>query len=445
MGHGATLAGNSRYALNSAGVFTSAGTLAPLFAGEFISIGGDYVQSGTGRLLSTLQSDGRFSRLSVTGNATLDGTLAIAPQRGWYASGFSVTPDQWLNVTRPTGAFAAVTTTLASPTLTASAGALVRQRQITELVLAAAGTGRAAAREAGGGEASDRMPSGSWRPFAMPFGSGYWRTQRGDAVGASGNSYGVVWGAQRVSGDDRAWSVGAHAAISGQSARLDSRTPGAGRGTAFDLGGHARYAPDLRRGPHAFALARVGVEDARLDRTIAVNGYTATPRGTWTGGTAPATLGGGWRGSLASAVSAGPVAALDYTLVYRPSLSETQANGVNLALAGNAFHSLRLRAAGEVREALPLAAGNTLVAHLQATWNHELMGGTLAQSASFAGAPSTRFTTCSDVLGRDSLGVQVELSCRVGQRLALGAALTGTLYPAGNADIAGSVSVAWKF
>lgn len=515
---GATLAGNSRYLLNAAGVFTNNGTVSPQLGGG-ITVEGDYAQTASGRLRVAMNSAGPLSALAVTGNARLDGTLAIAPQPGWYADGYSYTSSQWLRAGSVTGAFSNVTAELESPSLSATAsalgndtyrvavtraanaysqygdggngrrvggalgqiagnagaglrplvvaldfsapdgrdvtaalrqlspspygamftGGLLRERQITDMVMEAGGMDAVAP------DGDAKTASGDWRAFATPFGSGYWRGRSGDMVGSSGSTYGMVFGAEKITGAERAWTVGVHGALSGQSTRLGGRLSGSGKTTALDVGVHGRYAPDPHAGPHAIALARIGLEDARINRNISVNGYSAAPRGSWTGFTAAATIGGGWRWRLASGASVGPVAALDYVALHRPGLTETRGDGARLHVDGSTFNSLRTRLGGELRFDMPTTGGNTIAVNLQSTWNHELTDGAITQTSSFAGYPTAAFSTRSEIVGRDSIGLQASLSYQVRQSMALGAAVSSNFYRGGDSDVAGTVSVKWRF
>lgn len=526
---GATLMGNGRYTLAASQAFTNHGTVAPLLNGadRRLTLNGDYVQTSSGTLHIELDATRTFSQLSVNGHATLDGTLAIAPQRGWYAGGFGVAVDEMVSATTTSGMFANVTGLLDSPTLrvgvepraggryavtvarTANAysrygadansqqvggaldrladtadttlrplvaaldfsapdgsevrrtlrrlspsvygamftGALLRERQITDLVADAAWGAERGRDTAAKGSAA----RGDWRAFAMSFGAGYWRGAAGDQPGANGNAYGVVFGAERGVPEARAWTLGVHGAVSAQSTRLDGAARDGrdtGKTTALDVGVHARYAAETPSGPHAFAAVRVGVEDARVDRSVAINGYTGTARGTWTGTAAAASLGGGWRWALSPTLSVGPIVALDYTRVSRPGETEAAGNGdggVRLALDGQTFQSLRSRVGAELRFALPATPGNVLRAHLQTTWNHEFLGTAVAQGAAFVGAPAARFATRTQVVGRDSVTVQAGLTYRLGKRMTVGAAMASNFYRGGDTDLAGAVSATWRY
>ncbi|HWD12625.1 MAG TPA: autotransporter domain-containing protein [Pseudochrobactrum sp.] len=118
---GATLAGQGLYQIDTAQQFRNAGVVNPSVAGTAITINGDYVQADSGTLQLAFNDQKALSQLIVHGQATLDGTLAFAPVKGWYQNGFSVTSDAWLSADTMSGAFEAISTSLASPTLSAAA------------------------------------------------------------------------------------------------------------------------------------------------------------------------------------------------------------------------------------------------------------------------------------------------------------------------------------
>lgn len=77
---------------------------------------GDYTQDAGGVLRIEYDAAGNHDVLKVTNSAKLDGTLALAPQAGFYRAPLSVAPLEATNA--PTGNFSAVLPVPASPTLT---------------------------------------------------------------------------------------------------------------------------------------------------------------------------------------------------------------------------------------------------------------------------------------------------------------------------------------
>lgn len=117
----ATLAGSGTYTIIADQRFINQGRLSPSITDQAITINGNYTQSETGTLQLTFDNMKAISSLIVNGVADLDGAIAFAPTRGFYGNAFSLTSDQWLQAETVNGTFSKVTTSLASPTLMATA------------------------------------------------------------------------------------------------------------------------------------------------------------------------------------------------------------------------------------------------------------------------------------------------------------------------------------
>ena len=115
--YGATLAGNSRYTLQPGQAFVNEGTVAPGNSLGRIDIVGNYQQGPQGTLALEVDGQGGHDTLAVTGNAALDGRLAITPLQDWYPSNWNLRFDELVQAGATTGAFAAVAAASSSPTL----------------------------------------------------------------------------------------------------------------------------------------------------------------------------------------------------------------------------------------------------------------------------------------------------------------------------------------
>lgn len=114
---GAQLAGNSRYALSDAGLFTNNGLLTA--GGPFgqLSIDGNYAQGPQGRLQLMFDGQGQGDRVQISGKSSLSGTLTLMPVKGWYASGWQMNSASLLRLGQVSGEFEQLGVQTASPTL----------------------------------------------------------------------------------------------------------------------------------------------------------------------------------------------------------------------------------------------------------------------------------------------------------------------------------------
>ncbi|CAI1835856.1 Extracellular serine protease precursor [Serratia proteamaculans] len=118
---GAQLAGNSRYELSDAGLFTNNGLLTTGSPFGLVSIVGDYSQGPQGRLQLMFDSLGRGDQVIISGKSSLGGALALMPVKGWYPSDWKLNSTSLLQLGQASGEFDQISVQTQSPTLSFSA------------------------------------------------------------------------------------------------------------------------------------------------------------------------------------------------------------------------------------------------------------------------------------------------------------------------------------
>lgn len=511
---GATLSGNSSYAMNPEGRFINDGTLSPGNSFGQINIVGAYQQGANGQLRLEIDGHGGHDTLVVDGDAQFNGQLTFAPQPDWYAPNWQLDTQEMLKTASRSGTFSEVNSELHSPTLMLQPKPLGEESWQLSILRAANAYSQYAANNNAHrvGQALDKIVStadadiqplyhaldfsasdgssisnalqqltpaaysamftsslnrehqisqiisgtrsigtptpsaqGEWRSFAIPFGSGFWQQRQGNSVGYDANSYGIVFGAEKQNDRDNNWVYGFHGAASGQSVTVKSPETASGKTSAFNLGIQARYGAENPEGVYLFGNSRFGIEDSHLDRRLHVESYNASHSASWTGLSGSLMGGGGYRWALNDNVSAGPVTALNYTTLHRPSVTEQGDDGSRLRLGVKNFNSLQSSLGVNGNVNMPLASGEELAARAQLTWDHELLDDDVVQQASFAHYRSIGFSARNQVSGRDAMGVKAGVSYKINADVELGAEVESEVFRSGYDSIAGNLSANWRF
>ena len=298
----------------------------------------------------------------------------------------------------------------------------------------------------GGGLGPAAQPTpkyNSWRNIVMPF-SGY-TDQHNGSNGYTNHNSGVIGAIERTFANGL--THGYHAALNHQSTS-DSGSTVKGEGLYF--GAQASYAPADWNGWSVFGSARLGVEQMRSHRNVAILGtgglYTGRVDSDWTGFSGSLNLGTALTKEHGVLIS-GPFAALDYSFVHRPGVTETGA-AYRAHLDGATYDSLRTQLGYRlVTKPKPLDSYDSTQwqAHASVAWNHELLNDNGTTTYQLVEFPGTTIEDDVETYGRDSMSISAGVIFKTPNRLDVGLTLGSDIYRKGGSSIYGKVNFEWKF
>lgn len=293
---------------------------------------------------------------------------------------------------------------------------------------------------------ADAPAAGEWRFWSTPYGSSSWQGGRRGASGWQSTGAGLLAGAEKRF--DSGLAAGVHLAAGVRRTTLHGDAAQADVRTAL-LGTQALFAPQGWNGFYLAAQARLGVEDADMERTVLIGPYIRRNRSDWTALAGSAMLGAGrdwtWQAGEGT-LSAGPLAFVEYAFLQRPGFSEYGEGASRLHLEGEYFASLPLTLGMHALWSTTLANGAGLSLDAMAAWQHELADPVFHTRASFRDYGDFSFSSATDTAGRDAMllqgGVTLESPDRAFfMRLGVG----GELFRDDASAAGASLSLGWKF
>lgn len=279
----------------------------------------------------------------------------------------------------------------------------------------------------------------SWRNVVMPF-SSYTDQHDGSSAYTNHNS-GVLGAMERTL--DNGLTLGYHAAMNHQST---SAAGGSVKGEGLYLGAQASYAPDAWNGWSLFGSARIGVEQMRSHRNVALGSYRGSADADWTGYSGSLRVGTALE-QKHGVVKSGPFAAVDYSFAHRPDVTE-EGGAVRTQLESATYDSLRTQLGYQLSttpKRLDSYDSTEWQAHFSAAWNHELLSDNGTTSYTLADLPGVTISDTAKNYGRDSLGLMAGVTFRTPKNLDVTLNLGSDIYRKGGSAVYGKVGLEWKF
>lgn len=281
-----------------------------------------------------------------------------------------------------------------------------------------------------------------WTAFVSPYGASTHQNAYGSQLAYTSSDVGLLGGLERSF--DHGLLLGAHVAFN--AGRLDARDGIDAKNTNKSLyaGVHGLYNPQEWGGAYAYGLLRGGVENNRMQRAVAFDAYSRSNTMEWTGLSAGAVLGGGYDWQWGQ-WNVGPTVNVEYTMVHRPDLSESEGYATRLHVQSAETQSLRTAAGASLGWNTNLGEKSSVQAQLSALWLHELLDDTQKTEAFFADYGTYQFTTKTRLPSRDSMALQAGLSLHVNESTRINAQVGTEFFRPGYNTIQGNISVNWEF
>lgn len=287
--------------------------------------------------------------------------------------------------------------------------------------------------------AKEPIAYGSWRNSITPFYS--YTDQHNYARGYASHDSGVVGAMERTLANGL--THGYHAAVNHQNV---SEAGNRVKGEGLYLGVQAQYAPAAWNDWQLFGSARLGVEQMRSHRRVAIGSYAGSADADWTGYSGSLKIGAALEKEH-GAMQSGPFAAFDYSFAHRPSVHEN-GGAIRAHLDNETYDSLRTQLGYRLAtrtKALDNYDSTQWQAHAAFAWNHELLdnhGRTSYQLADFAGVT---ITDTAAAYGRDSMSLAAGITFKTPKNLDVTLSLGSEMYRKGGSSIYGNVGLEWKF
>ena len=242
---------------------------------------------------------------------------------------------------------------------------------------------------------------------------------------------------------DNGLTHGYHAAVNHHSTTSSSQRI---KGEGFYLGTHASYAPADWKGWQVFGSARLGLENMRSHRNLAIGGGSmGTSDADWTGFSGSFTVGTALE-KAHGVVKSGPFAALGYSFAHRPSVDE-HGSGIPAHLDSATYDSLKTQLGYRLTtkpKALDSYDSTKWQAHASFAWNHELLNDNGSTDFALEGLSKAINDKTADY-GRDSMSVAAGITFKTPKRLDVGLTLGSDIYRKGGSSVYGKVNFEWKF